>query len=211
MACCPSIWWCTPTGPVEVTPDGDGVYTRPAGATGHPFRSLAEALEVCPYAPLPPVSLTCSPDELTVPGSVDLTLTDLTGDYVGLFSLNTVRVLINTPFDNGFGTNGILGVAFFYDVNGYLWVANIGFICQGCDSDELLVSVSIGPTNPGAFGGGCGVGTYSTVGANGWTGGGGSGGTKCQPRSGPQIVTEKIGTVTYACPSFNGSFDLYTS
>lgn len=61
MSCCPPIVWCTPTGPVEVTPDGDGVYTRPAGATGHPFRSQAEAAAECPFRCEGDCSLTFSP------------------------------------------------------------------------------------------------------------------------------------------------------
>lgn len=48
MACCPSIWWCTASGPEEVSPDGDGLYTRPADAVGHPFKSLEDAAAACP-------------------------------------------------------------------------------------------------------------------------------------------------------------------
>jgi len=58
MACCPSIWWCTADGPEEVVPDSGGVYTRPSGAIGHPFRSLSDAFDTCP-PPLPAVGAGC--------------------------------------------------------------------------------------------------------------------------------------------------------
>ena len=79
MACGPSIWWCPPDGPEEVTPDRDGVYTRPSDATGHPFKSLAEAMAVCPP---PPVSLGCPSaceSGQTIPYVFDLSFTDKTG------------------------------------------------------------------------------------------------------------------------------------
>lgn len=75
MSCCPSIWWCTPDGPVEVTPDGDGLYTRPEGASGHPFKSLEDALDVCQY----PVLETCTECRFTYREVVTLSLENATG------------------------------------------------------------------------------------------------------------------------------------
>lgn len=60
MACCPSIWWCSPSGPVEVAAAANGSYARPPGATGHPFRSYDEALVVCPTAPSVPILTACN-------------------------------------------------------------------------------------------------------------------------------------------------------
>ncbi len=85
MSCCPSIWWCTPDGPEEVSPDGDGVYTRPAAASGHPFKSEAEAYEACP---LPPqlLDMCCGteyPDGMPVRTGVVISLVNRTGVYAG--------------------------------------------------------------------------------------------------------------------------------
>lgn len=60
MACCASLWYCTPDGPVEVTPDVDGVYTPPAewdGSEPHLTEAAAEA--ACPTPTLPPVDTAC--------------------------------------------------------------------------------------------------------------------------------------------------------
>jgi len=52
VACCPSLWYCTEDGPVEVSPDVDGIYTPPVGWDGTPpYLTEAEALAACPVFP----------------------------------------------------------------------------------------------------------------------------------------------------------------
>ncbi len=63
MACCGSLWYCTADGPVEVTPDGSGVYTPPTGWDGsEPHLTEAAALLACP---LTGELVTCCPGETT--------------------------------------------------------------------------------------------------------------------------------------------------
>lgn len=95
MSCCPSIWWCTPSGPVEVAPDGSGLYARPEGATGHPFKSESDASEGCP---LPPqlLNMCCGteyPGGMPFRTGAVISLVNRTGVYAGY--PNSVFVTLN--------------------------------------------------------------------------------------------------------------------
>ncbi len=191
MSCCPSIWWCTPDGPEEVTPDGDGVYTRPAGATGHPFKSLADALAVCSGVPwLAVCSEGASP--LTVAQVVYATLTDKTGDLAAFFPFNSVAIPIpEQPAGSGAVNNFFATV---YDVNGKPWQAGVTLICTGSD---WLVSFFFAPTTDTATHYGCGS-AYSWSVVSPWL-----------PGAAPyKIVTppvtvfaapDLVGTITISC------------
>lgn len=76
MACCPSIWYCTADGLVEVAPDEDGEYTPPDGWTGGgPYPSPEYAVGDCGCDE----TMTCGGFTYTFPSAVVITLTNTTG------------------------------------------------------------------------------------------------------------------------------------
>ena len=153
MSCCPSIWWCTPTGPVEVEPDGDDVYTRPDDATGHPFKSLADALEVCPP---PPFVVECPADvEWTLPGGIFANF----GSQNGMDWPNSV-FMVSIPPSGG----AIAAYAYVGDLalGTYpVWVASVAVYCV---SGGLEFRFFFSPTAimAGLTGAGAGWGYFTT-------------------------------------------------
>jgi len=89
-SCCGTVWYCTPTGPVEVVVG----TSPPAGFTGGPWATAAEAAA----CPVPDVVFSglggCTPDPFTVPGAVYFNLISRTGILASL--PNSVRIPI-TP------------------------------------------------------------------------------------------------------------------
>lgn len=191
MACCPSIWWCTPSGPVEVTADGDGVYTRPAGATGHPFKSLADASAVCPGVPWQAVC-TEGASPLTVAQLVFVTFTDKTGDLATFFPFNSLAIPIPVQPAGSGAVNTFFTLA--YDVNGKLWEAGITLICSGGD---WLVSFSFAPSTDTATHYGCGS-AYSWSVVSPWI----TGAAPYKTVTAPVTVfatPDLVGTITISC------------
>lgn len=80
MSCCPSTFWCTPSGVVSVEADANGDYTPPAEATSGPYDTREEALAVCPT---PPQELEmCCEEPIQFPRRVTFYIINKTGVYV---------------------------------------------------------------------------------------------------------------------------------
>ncbi len=195
MSCCPSIWWCTPDGPVEVTPDGSGVYTRPAGATGHPYKSLADAMAGCPE----PLLYPCNGADIPTDSVVYITLADLTGGLVGLFPSNSFP-LVRT----GAAWEGAI-----VDNDGRFWTGSVSVTCNegSCGGGQFRVVVRLTP----------GTCSASSTAGSGWTAETGSNIQfyRCKAPGEPLFAAggETIFTSTITCtsPSLSGTLTVIAS
>ena len=203
-ACCPPVPWCLDGGGWDLFPVGD----RPAGVTGRPLRSEAIAERDCP--PLPPLLLECLGGEfdIEVPAVVYVTLTDATGDMVGLFPDNSVGAAMSKVPDAPFA----IGVATFTDVNGIEWLFSVLVVCSYdfCDAAKYAVLVGFTPTmRVGAPPYLCPSNAFTSTAGSGWskTGSGEINWHRCTERADPVTTGagEAVATLVAACASLNGS------
>lgn len=223
MSCCPNIWYCTPAGPVAVSPDGAGLYTPPAGWTGGPFADYDDAVasaDGCGCAPDPLVT-TCGGFAVSFPTLVFVTIADLTGDFVGLWADNSVAVPL-TPV----GPANLDGAVLIRDVNGQYWGVIVRIGCNDlvglCGANQVVLQVSLYPVGTSSLDAtlayyGC-SGSYVTgSAAAGWNYISGSTyGAACrdpETETSPLIAAggEEVGTFTYSCTTMTGSYTLYVS
>ena len=162
MSCCGTRYYCTAAGPVAVEPDADGWYAVPDGGTSGWYKTYEEAEGVCPP---PPLVVECGEGEIEVPQVMFVTLTDLTGDFIGLFPSNSVACPMSVITGGAFGEGSIT------DGNGNTWRAEVAVNCAaaGCGGAGFYqVVVLFGPDTCN------GIGTvYTGTAASGWTADGG--------------------------------------
>lgn len=136
MACCPSVWWCTPEGPVEVEFDENGEAYRPEGATGEPFATRDAAVAECPDVPdNPPVAIVTacnntwfgSPSALKSPLTAKLNWNYPGSSYAGQSfygqavwneSLQQYDITVDVPDEPGGGINYLFARVTCGDLSG---------------------------------------------------------------------------------------------
>jgi hypothetical protein len=151
-----------------VEADEDGTYTPPEGATGDLFETWEEALEECPP---PMLTLACG-TPTRFPQTLHFTLTDLTGDFVGLWDANSYPVPMTPVLGPGGGASGTLNIV---DANGVTWRITIVVACsdpcpafgEGFGVQAFLMAMLFQPITENTYG----LSEYCSFGSweNGWS------------------------------------------
>lgn len=139
-ACCGTVWYCTPIGPVEA-PVGTA---PPTGFTAGPVATMAE-LGSCPVPPVPDLVLTCCATNPAMPSRLWLSLESVTGWMIGRLP-NSVVVIVGQPsiFPGliAYGTTSVV------DSGGETWNWNVGIYCNPAGNPTgWRVGVSFAPSN----------------------------------------------------------------